>query len=102
MRAVHVRVRHDNDTVIAQLVGGVFVFADAGAEHTNQRGYFGGRQQLVETRLLHVQNLAAQRQNRLELTVAALLGRTTGGIALDQIQLTQGRVAFLAICQFAG
>ena len=45
------------------------------------------RQHLVEARALDVQDLASQRQDRLVLAVAALLGRAAGGIALDDEEL---------------
>ena len=44
-------------------------------------------QHLVFARLLDVEDLAAQRQDRLETAVAPLLGRATGRVALHQVQL---------------
>src|SRR6185312_7330095 len=87
MGAVHVRVRHDDDLVIAQLVRIEFVAANAGAERGDQRADFLAAEHLVETRALDVQDLAAQRQHRLEFAVASLLGGAAGGIALDDEQL---------------
>ncbi len=57
---------------------------------------------LVEARLLDVQHLAAQRQDRLELAVAALLGRAACGVTLDDVQLAQRGVLLLAVGQLAG
>ncbi len=57
---------------------------------------------LVEARALDVEDLAAQRQHRLEGAVAALLGRAAGGIALDEQDLAFRRVALLAIGELAG
>ena len=57
---------------------------------------------LVEARLLDVEHLAAQRQDRLELAVAALLGGAAGGIALDEVELAQRRVLLLAVGELAG
>jgi hypothetical protein len=57
---------------------------------------------LVEAGLLDVEDLAAQRQDRLELAVAALLGRAAGGVALDDVDFAQGRVLFLAVGELAG
>ena len=45
------------------------------------------REHLAERRLLGVEHLAAQRQDGLELAVAALLGGAAGGVALDDEQL---------------
>ena len=59
-------------------------------------------EQLVEARPLDVEDLAAQRQDRLELAVAALLGRAAGGVALDQVDLAQRRIPLLAVGELAG
>jgi hypothetical protein len=53
-------------------------------------------------RLLDVEDLAAQRQDRLELAVAALLGAAAGGVTLDDVDLAQRRVLLLAVGQLAG
>ena len=56
----------------------------------------------VEPRALDVEDLAAQRQDRLDAAVAALLGRAAGAVALDDEQLGLGRVALLAVGELAG
>ncbi len=76
--------------------------ADAGAERGDQRGDLLGADQLVEARLLDVEHLAAQRQDRLELAVAPLLGRAAGRIALDDVELGLRRILFLAVGELAG
>ena len=86
VRAVDVRVGHDDDAVVTQFLRLVLVLADTCAERRDQRGDFLRRNQLVETRLLDVQDLALERQDCLELAVAALFGGATGGITLDQVQ----------------
>ena len=58
-------------------------------------------QDLVEAGALDVEDLAAQRQDRLEAAVAALLGRAAGAVALDEEQLGLGRVALLAVGELA-
>ena len=50
---------------------------------------------------LHVQDLAAERQDGLELAVAALLGRSACGVALHEEELAVGRVAVGAVGQLA-
>ena len=102
MRAVDVGVGHDDDLVIAQLVDIEVVAADAGAERRDQRADLLARQHLVEARALDVEDLAAQRQHRLELAVAALLGGAAGRIALDDEDLRLRGVALLAIGELAG
>jgi hypothetical protein len=81
MGAVDVGVGHDDDAVIAQLVG-VEILADAGAERSNQRSDLLARQHLVDPRAFDIEDLAPQRQHRLKLAITALLGGAAGGIAL--------------------
>ena len=83
MRAVNVSVRHDDDFMIAQLVGIEIITPDTCAQRRNQRTYFLARQHFVETRALHIQNLAAQRQHGLIFAIAALLGRPPRRISFD-------------------
>ncbi|MDQ0588446.1 hypothetical protein QFZ47_002555 [Variovorax paradoxus] len=112
MGAVDVGVGHDDDAVVAQLgdvevvgaaarAGGARA-ADAGAQRRDHREDFVAGEQLLVARLFHVQDLAAQRQDGLELPVAALLGGTAGGVALHQVDLAQRGVLFLAVGQLAG
>ncbi len=61
-----------------------------------------GCDDLVDARSLDVEDLALQRQDRLVLAVAALLGGAAGGIALYEVELAQRGIAFLAIGQLAG
>ena len=75
---------------------------DAGAERGDQRADFLGRQHLVEARALDIQDLAAQRQHRLEFAIAALLGGAAGAVTLDDEQFGLGRIALLAIGELAG
>ena len=83
---------------------GVFILrlADAGADRGDHRLDFRVLERLVEARLLHVDQLAANRKNRLETPVASLLGGAAGGIALDDVKLGQVRIALRAIRQFPG
>ena len=87
VRAVDVRVRHDDDLVVAQLVELEIVAPDARAHRLDQRADLAAGEHPVEARALDVEDLAPQRQDRLEMAVAALLGRAAGAVALDQEQL---------------
>ncbi len=78
VRAVHVGIGHDDDLVVAHLGDVELVGPDARADRRDHRADFLVVEHLVEARLLHVEHLAAQRQDRLELAVAALLGRAAG------------------------
>ena len=58
-------------------------------------------QHLLEARLLDVQDLPAQREDRLVAPVAALLGRAACGVTLDDVELALGRVLALAVGELA-
>ena len=87
VRAVHVRVRHDDDAVVPQFLDVEILFADAAAKRGDEHPDFVTAQHLVEAGLLDIEDLAFERQDRLEAPVAALLGRAAGRFALDQVQL---------------
>ena len=84
VRPVHVSVGHEDDFAVAQL-GGIEIFlGDAGAQRRDHVTDAFMAEHLVVTGLLHVQNLALKRQNRLKTPIAALLGRAACGFALYQ------------------
>ena len=74
---------------------------DPGPEGDDQRPDVLAGDDLVEARLLDVEELAAERQDRLEAAVAALLGRATGRVALDDVQLAARGIALLAVGELA-
>src|SRR5260370_1395046 len=96
-----VRVGHDDDLVVAQLVEVEVVAPDAGPERGDEGADLLAGQHLVEARALDVEDLAAQRQHGLELAIAALLGGAAGRVALDDEDLGLGRVALLAVGELA-
>ncbi len=102
MGAVYVGVGHDDNAVVAQLLWLVVFLAETTTKRRQQRDDLLGRNHLVEPGLFDVEHLAAQRQDRLELAVAALLGGTAGGIALDDIKLAKCRIFFLTVGELAG
>ena len=99
--AVDVGVGHQHDLVVAQLRH-VEVVVDAGAEGGDQRLHLGVLQHPVDPRLLDVDDLAADRQDRLVHRVAAALGRAAGAVTLDDVELALFRVGRLAVGQLAG
>ena len=101
MLAVDVGVGHQDDLVVAQPVD-VEVLVDAGAERGDDRLDLLVLQDPVDARLLDVQDLSADRQDRLHPRVAALLGRAAGGVALDDEQLALARLGGLAVGELAG
>ena len=56
----------------------------------------------MQPRLLDVQDLAADRQDRLRGGVARLLGGAAGRVTLDDEQLGRRRVVELAVGELAG
>ena len=101
VRAIDVRVGHDDDAVIAQLGDVEVLGADAAAERRDHGLDLLAAEHLVEARLLDVQDLALERQDGLEPPIAALLGRAAGRLALDDVELAQRGVALLAVGQLA-
>ena len=73
MAPVGVRVGQDDDLAVSQ-PGNLEVFPEPAAERGHQIGELLVFQHLSQRRALHVEHLAAQRQDRLTQTVAALLG----------------------------
>ena len=102
VRAVDVRVGHDDDAVVAELLDVEVLGADAAAERRDHRLDLVGAEHPVEARRLDVENLALDRQDRLEAAIAALLGRAAGRFALDDVDLGLRRIALLAVGQLAG
>ena len=80
----------------------IVALADAGADGGDERADFLVGEHLVEAGLLGVDQLAAEREDRLEAAVAALLGGAAGGVALDDVELGQRGIAFGAVGELAG
>ena len=78
MRAVNVCVGHDHDAVVAQLIRIVILAAYAAAKRGNQGSHFNRGEHLIETGLLHVQDLTLERQYGLSPALPTLLGAATG------------------------
>ena len=86
VRAVDVGVGHQDHPLVAGRVE-VEGAARAGPDDLDDRGALGVLEHVGERRLLHVEDLAADRQQRLELGVAGQLGGAERGVALDDEQL---------------
>ena len=99
--AVDVGVGHHDDLVVPRVLE-VELLADAGADRGDHRRDHLVVEHLVDAALLDVEDLAAQRQHRLGVAVAALLRRAAGRVALDDEQLRQRRVADRAVGELAG
>ena len=101
MGAVDVRIGHQHDLVVAQLVE-VEVLLDAGTEGVDDRLDLLVGQDLVEAGLLDVEDLAADREDGLRLRVAPAACRTARGVTLDDEDLAVTRIAGLAVDELAG
>ena len=104
MRAVDIGIGHDDDLVIPQLRDIEIVsvaFGKTAAEGVDHRLDLRIRQHLVHRRLLDIQDLAADRQDRLIFPVSRRLGRTARGISLDDKDLALRRVPALAVRKLA-
>src|SRR5437588_772774 len=100
VRRADVGVRHDDDLVIARLIG-LELFLDPGADGRDDRPDLLVREHFVDARLLDVDDLAAQRQDGLEVAPPALLGRAAGRVALDEIELAERRIGERTIGELA-
>ena len=98
--AIHVRVGHDDDAVVAQFFHVVVFFANARAQRGNQRDHLLAGEHFVKAGFFHVQNFAFERQNRLVFAIAPLFGRTARRVTLDDEDFGQSRIFFLTVSQF--
>ena len=102
MRAVDVRVGHDDDPVVADFLRIEVLGADPASKRGDHRLDLVAAEHLVEARLLDVEDLALERQDRLKAPIASLLRRSPCRLALDEVELAQRRIALLAVGQLAG
>ena len=86
MRAVLIRIGQDDDAMIFERTE-LEILPDTCAQRGDQRAEFLVHQHLIQTLLFGIEGFSAQRQNRLEAAVAALLSGTACGITLDDEQL---------------
>jgi hypothetical protein len=101
VRAVDIGVAHDDDLAVPRLLE-VERAPRARADHLDDRRAFGVREHVGDGRLLHVEDLAADRQQRLELAVARQLGGAERGVALNDEQLGAEHVVRPAVHELGG
>src|SRR5699024_3215265 len=89
-----------DDLVIAELLEDELL-ADPRAERGDHRLDLRIAQGAVQPGLLHVEDLAAQRQDRLRVRVASLRRGTAGGVALDDEDLGDRGILRLAVLELA-
>ena len=100
MAPVHVGVGHDHDLVVAGLVG-LEVGPDTAADRRDDRLDLLAGEHLVQARALDVQDLSADRQDRLRLAEAALLGGSAGRVPFHDEELAARRLLLLAVRELA-
>ena len=98
--AVDVGVGEQDDLVVADLREVELGF-DARADRRDQRLDLDVAQDLVRARLLDVEDLAADRQDRLDARVARVLRRASRRVALDDEELALARVVGRAVDELA-
>ena len=87
MLPIHVGIGHEHDLVVPQLCR-VEILPDTAAERRDHCLDLVILQRTIQTRLLHVEDLSAQRQYRLSVWVPTLDGRAASGVTLDEKHLT--------------
>uniref|UniRef100_A0A914YGX1 Uncharacterized protein n=1 Tax=Panagrolaimus superbus TaxID=310955 RepID=A0A914YGX1_9BILA len=100
MQAVGVRVGQDDDLAVTQ--AGDVVLAGVAADGHGQVVHFFRSQHAVGRDFPGVEDLAAQRQDRLEILVARLLGAAACRVTFHQEQLGARQVLADAVGQLAG
>jgi len=99
--AVDVGVGHDDDLAVPRAVQ-VERPPRPGADHLQDRGALGVVQHVGDRGLLNVQDLAADRQQRLVVRRAGQLGGAEGTVPLDDEQLGAADVGAAAVGQLGG
>ena len=100
MRAIHVGIGHDDDLVIPQL-GDVEIFVDAGSKGRDHGADLRIAQDPVQSCLFHVQDLSAERQDRLCFPDPCLLCASACRVSLNDEDLAVFRIFIRAVCQFS-
>ena len=104
VRAIHIRIGHDDDLIITQLCNVKIVsisFRKAAAEGVDHGLDLRVCQHLVNARLFHVQNLSTDGQDSLIGAVPCHLGAAAGGISLYDEDLAFRSVTGFTVCQLA-
>ena len=98
MRAINVRIGHDNNFVITALFDIKFI-ANRRTQSRNQRPNLLRAKHFIKARALCVQDFTTQWQNRLIMAITRLLSRTTRRISLNNEDFRDTRVFRLTIRQ---
>ena len=104
MRPIHIGISHDHNLVIAKLCN-VKVISVSFGESTSERIDHGLNlrigKYLINSSLLHIQDLASDRKDCLIITVTRSLCRTSRRISLYDKDFALGRIFLLTVCQLS-
>ncbi len=104
MGTVHIRIRHDDDFVVAQLRD-IEIVAVALGKTAAERIYHGLDfrigEHLVNACLFHIKNFTADGKDCLIHTVSCHFGAAARRIPFDDKDFAFGSILGLAVCQFA-
>ena len=104
MRPIHIGISHDHNLVVTKLRNIKVIsvsFGESTSECIDHGLDFRIGKHLVNSSLLHIQDLTSDRKDCLVITVAGSLCRTSRRISLYDKDLTLGRILFLTVCQFS-
>ena len=101
MRTVYIGIGHQNDLVVTKL-GNIKIFMDTGTESSDHCLDLGIGIDLIQSCLLHIQNLTTQRQDCLGCTGTCRLGTSSCGVSLYDVDLTVFRILIGTVCQLTG
>ena len=91
MRPVHIGIRHNNDLVVPQLAD-IKIIMNPRAESRDHGFDLSIGINFIQSRLFHIQDFTAKRQNSLRRTASGSLGRTACRISLHDIDLAILRI----------
>ena len=99
VQPIRIGIRQDTNLLIAQTLE--IVTGRVNTQRHRDVMHFLGGKDLFRVHFPGIQNFPAQREDRLERAITRLLCRATGGVALNEKQLTARRVFDRTIGKFA-
>ena len=104
MCSVHIGIGHDHNLIVTEF-GNIEIVSISFGKATSKSVDHGLDlrigQYLVDGGLLYIEDLTADRQDSLIVTVSGSLGRTAGGISLYNKDLAERRIFLLTVGQLA-
>ena len=101
MCSVNIGIGHDDDLVISEFCD-VKIIMDPGSEGCDHGLDLCVGIDLVQTCLLHIEDLSSQRKDSLGRTVPCRLCGTAGGISLNDVDLAVCRIFVRTVGKFSG